>query len=54
MIVESVVAAAPKIVTGVLVLCASKCIPPNTVVPLMALVTAMSGEWREWDTPKTT
>jgi hypothetical protein len=47
LIVESVVAAAPKMVTGVLVLCANKCIPPKAVLPLIAFVTAMSGECNE-------
>ena len=52
--VERVVAAAPNKVTLGLVLCANRCIPPKAVVPEMAFVTAIKGEWREWVTPKTT
>ena len=44
LMVESVVAVAPNKETIGLVLCAQRCIPPNAVVPEIALVTAMRGE----------
>ena len=52
--VESEVAKAPSAVALGEVLCASKCIPPNAVVPLMALVTAIRGLCKACVTPRTT
>jgi hypothetical protein len=51
---DKVVAVAPRNVTKGPVECANKCIPPKAVVPEIAFVTAIKGECKECETPKTT